>query len=567
MSVVVAAQSDVGAAAADADRWIDLGEDPAWLRAAEAGPLGQLERVSLADARMAAAAELRRPFLDWIGELGVANDGPDWWATELAAKNVYLFLFQRLCSLRAAADLLDDRTLVTCSTAAVMDAAATLAQERGLEVERRRSPARGRASRHDAAYGVWTALPHRRPALPAQRDADTLLVTWVDGRSFTEDGAYRDPHFGRLPQLLAERGHRVALLARVLPSIPFRQAVAQLAASGVAAFLPEALLTTGDRRASWRRARRYVPSIDTGARLGGVPIAALARELIDHHRIQHAYALTYERVVARLAAAGVRPKRVIVPWEGHAWETALIDAARRHLPGAEVVAYDNLNFSSLALSLYPGMPELACRPQPDRIVTNGPAFARILEAEGIPRETVRVGCALRHEGLDARPASDRSGPVVAAGSIDASQTIELIEAAHAAFGDALVAKLHPASEVERIRREVRADVRYDERPISELLEHARAMLYTYSIVPYEALAAGVPPIFFRSETLLDLDQLEPTPDVRWVGRTTNELRAALTAGEAAAATSEWQDRALTVLADALRQPGPDCVAAFLGDAS
>ncbi len=139
--------------------------------------------------------------------------------------------------------------------------------------------------------------------------------------------------------------------------------------------------------------------IPADARVGGVPAARLARELVTHQRISHAEALSYEPLLGHLAASGVRPERLVFPWEGHAWETAMIAAARRHLPDTEVIAYDNLNFSRFALSLYPGTAELDLRPLPDRVVTNGPTFARVLGAQGFPPERIRVGCALRHGHL------------------------------------------------------------------------------------------------------------------------------------------------------------------------
>lgn len=566
MSVVVAHREQMKVAPPGARSWIDLGEDPAVLRALAHGPLEELDRVSIAEARQAAASELRLPYLDWIAELGVANDGFDWWSSELAAKNVPTHLFQRLCSLRGAEDLVEDGTLLTCSSAAMMAEATVLAGRKGFDVRVQRAPDERRRIR-DMAYAAYTALPRRRPDLPPATDADTLLVTWVDERSFDDRGAYRDPFFGELPTMLAERGHRVAFLARVLPTARIGSTARKLSASGVSAFLPETLLRATDRRAAWRRARAFDPAIPGDARVGPIPATRLARELVAHNRTAHAYAMTYEPLIARLAATGLRPSRIIVLWEGHAWETALFAAARRHMPEAELIAYNNLNFSTYSVSLYPGRAELGCRPLPDHFVTHGPASARMLASGGVPPEMIRVGCALRHPSLGDRAAGDRTGDVLAAGSISAPETIELIEAAHAAFGDALVAKLHPASDMRRIKREVRTPVRYEERPISELLTHAKALVYSGSIVPFEALAAAVPPILFRSESLLSLDRLEQTPDVRWTASSSDELRAALADAEDTATTAAWSERAREVVTDALRPPTKECLKAFIGDAT
>ena len=50
----------------------------------------------------------------------------------------------------------------------------------------------------------------------------------------------------------------------------------------------------------------------------------------------------------------------------------MIASVHRHMPGTEVIGYDNLNFSRFALSLYPGPAEVAIRPLPDRVVIKAP---------------------------------------------------------------------------------------------------------------------------------------------------------------------------------------------------
>jgi hypothetical protein len=106
-------------------------------------------------------------------------------------------------------------------------------------------------------------------------------------------------------------------------------------------------------------------------------------------------------------------------------------------------------------------------------------------------------------------------------------------------------------------------IHYSDEPLNELLGRARMMLYTYSVVPYEALAVGTPPVFVRSESMLDLDQLEPSPDVRWVARTPEELRHV--AGEIAAMPDPtgWERRAREVVSAGFAPIGPGCLEQFL----
>jgi hypothetical protein len=601
MTVVVALQDAIPERLpADVRRRLHASDRPEAAGEAEA-----LERVATGPTRAAAAARLRRPYLDAIGALSRRNASPVWWATHLAAKHPYPSLFTRLCALAVADELLEDGTLVVCSTPALATEVADLAAARGLAVERATPPAWRRRAGGAAFAAAWTAgrgfarvapqparravgrlhptarfaldrTPgHRRRTLralghmpqPFAGDDTALLATWIDERSFGPDG-YRDPHFGPLAERLEQAGLRVALLPRVLPGADFGACAERLLASGQRVVFPDAWLTEADWLRCERTAARYRPDIPAGLAAGGVPLARLATEYVDEHRRACADALSYHVLVRRLTEAGTRPARVVLPWEGHAWEHALTEAVHRRLPGSVVVGYDNLNFSRLALSLYPAADELELRPLPDRVVTNGPAFARVLAAEGFPADRIRTGCALRHDGFARKPRADRAtagdGRAIVAGSIDVPQTVELVTAALAAFGDRAVVKLHPACDAAAIRAAC-PSARYDDRPLGEQLPEAALLLYTYSSVAYDALAARVPPVFVRSETYLDLDQLEPFPGLGWSARGSHELRAV--ADEIAAldadARADWERRAAQAVDDALAPCGPDAVAPFL----
>jgi hypothetical protein len=576
-------------------RWLYVGDDPTF-------ELPGVERVASAAVTMALARELRGPYLDTIGSLSALNDSPEWWASHLAAKHPYPSLFARVCGLAAARELAQDGTLIVCSTPAqlaelrrelpgaraVGAAGAALRRRASADATRLAWPALRwfgeRAPR--SVRGVLTACDtparfalertpgHRRRVLEAlgavplrdfSGDDTVLLVTWLDHRSFSETGEYVDPHLGPLGAMLADRGPRVARLAKVLLHAAFEPVARALVASGERAAFPDSHLSGADWRSCERRVAAFRPEIPDSSRVGGVPFTRLAREYAHDHVRAQVDALSHELLIRRMAQAGVRPARIVFPWEGHAWEQVLTGAAHASMPGCRVVGYDNLNFSRLALSLYPAGSEAGIRPLPDRVVTNGPTFSEVLGASAFPEDRIRTGCALRHPHLRdvPVPAARRQGFVLAAGSIDAGQTIELLRKASDAFGDELVARLHPASDARRIRAALPHGVRFSDEPLSALLRRARLMLYTYSVVPYEALAAGTPPVFVRSDAMLDLDQLEPSPDVRWVARTPEDLRRV--AGEIAAVPdpARWERRAHEVVGAAFAPTGTGCLDQFL----
>ena len=594
-------------------RWIYVGDDGGWRLRAERDQFHGVELKRLGPLATEAAARLRDPYLEWIGDLSRANADHDWWASELAAKNVYTHLFTRLCALDAARRAIaeaDESTLVVCSTPALLAEVASAAGARDLPVGelwtrpstravagaslRRRAPSVAAAWARVAPSGMLE-MPGKSGRLrwwlddePGYRrrvlgrlgagvphglegPGTCLLVTWADSRSFEADGSYRDPHFGPLVAMLRDRGLRVVHMPRVLGSASFASTAGRLLATGEEMVFAETLLTSEDLRDARRAASEFNPEIPSDATVGGVPVARLAREHIEENRGRHVRNLLYGPLARRLAEAGLSPQRIVIPFEGQAWEQALVGGVRRHLPQSKVVAYDNLNFSRLALSLYPARSELGLRPLPDRIVTNGSLFRDVLVSEGMPSEIVEVGCALRH-GNHLRAAQRVRGgrKIVVAGTIDWAQTVELIELSLEALTSLevpIVAKLHPASDVRAIQRAVRgaAEVKFSVDPIETALADAALLIYGYSFVCYDALAAGVPPVFASLESALDLDQLEPLPELGWRAADASALRAAASSILAMSdeARAEWAQRARAALDEALRPVDAGCASAFL----
>jgi hypothetical protein len=597
---LVALQSELPASP-KVTRWLYAGDDTAWRLRAERGALAHLQRIESADALQNAALRLRRPFIDWIGTLSAANDSLEWWASELAAKNSYSMFFDRICSLAAAVELAaEDNTLVVCSTPAL---ATEVARCLGAPVPVRPGlTAPARSGRR--ALRAWARLaPRALMSLPGRLsererlilDSDPryrmrvlkragagrlgdfsgpdtfLLFTWVDARSF--DGkAYVDPHVGMLAELLRDRGMRVAFVPRVLPSMPFDDAVPKLVASGETFVFPDTYVDLDSQRACAAEATSFRFRILDESTIDGIPVAALARELTEVARPSQVRALSVAALIRALADGGVRPERIVHTYEGHNWELALAYAARQHLPETKIVGYENVNMSRLALSMYPASNELGRRPLPDRIVTNGPAFHEVLVDEGMPARLVTTGCGLRHAYLweklpEPSPRTGRRFRILVATDATFGPAAEIVQKAAEAFGadpdvDVIV-KCHPLLREADVRA-FAPDLHYTQERIRDLLADADAVLYAYSAVGYEALAHGVPPVFVRAETTLDLDQLEPFQDLRWEGRTPAELRDAVSqiASLDDAERAAWRERGRAAAARAFAPPNPACVEAF-----
>jgi len=602
------------------ESWLYLGDGAATRIELERAIAGRLERIATAGSLQRHADALKRPYIDEIGSLSVLNDSPRWWASELAAKSPYTRLFERLCALAVACELLDsglDDCLVVCATPALLAEVESAAAAAGIETLRAHgspAPAAAKPPRRDLLAGrvtgsVGPRLPlplvtrairakpwiqgslesspgFRRRVLeslgathePLAGPGTALLLTWLDGRNVTSDGAYVDPHLGWLPEALRGRGYRLAFLPRLLRTTGFADLAQRLLGTGERFLFPELLLDEAAVRHCDESARRFTPVVPNETNVSGVPLARLAREQVEDHRTAQGQNLVYEPLVEQLARAGVQPEIIVHTFEGHAWEQVLAGAVHRHLPGTRVVGCDNLNLTRFALSRFPAAAELGLRPLPDRIVTNGPIPSEALVAEGVPQGMVVAGCAIRHPrlfepGEGAPPDAPEQPVVLVATDASFDRSVELVVKAVEAFAAdetwKLVVKCHPliaAPAVEAFVRDVTGrEGIYVDRPFRELLPSASVLLYTYSSVCYEALAAGVPPVFVQAETDLDLDQLDPFPDLRWTARTAAELQAALRAIRelAPAERAAWQERAREAVRRTLAPVTPECVEAFL----
>jgi hypothetical protein len=588
--------------------WLYLGEGAAARIELESRLSGELERISTADSLKRQADALRRPYVDAIGKLSLLNASPEWWASELAAKSPYYRLFERLCALAVARELLDsglDGCLAVCATPSLLvevEEAATAAaietaivQVSPLPTESR--PDVGSRLRWKLARASTRLKPWSRPA-PKQdhafkRDLLTslgaeneplsgprtaLLFTWADGRNVTPQGSYVDPHFGWLPEGLRDRGYRIAFLPRFLPRTDFADLARRLIGTGERFLFPELLLDEAVARQCDEASIAFSPVIPEESDVSGVPFARLAREHVDEYRAAQAANLVYRPLVEALSRAGVEPELVFHTYEGHAWEQVLAGAVRSYLPHTRVVGCDNLNLTRFALSRCPAAAELAIRPLPDRIVTNGPTARDELVAAGVPERIVVAGCGIRHAALardGTGPARRGRAPATVLVATDASfdRAVELVGKAVEAFGSdeawKLVVKVHPLLDRSAVEAFVATSTGagdiYVDPPIRELLSGAGLLLYTYSSVCFEALAAGVPTVFVEAETDLDLDQLEPFPELRRSARTAAELREAAGAVLALspADRDHWRRLAREAVDAALAPVRPDCVEAYL----
>ncbi|MFQ5872487.1 MAG: hypothetical protein ACE5JL_01605, partial [Dehalococcoidia bacterium] len=234
------------------------------------------ERVDLSALFHTTVAELKGVYVDYIGSLGPERASLDWWLGWLSEKNVYVSkTFLHACYVKTCLKLLQDsvsepRLLVLI----IENPAVRRCLLRNLPPQKLHSVhvVEPRWRRHllvlrdvaemvarrgffllNGLYHITVAKylygSYRRSVLKGSRrrsDPLTLFVTWVDSRSFPQDGGYIDAYLGDAARYARQRGDNVATVPVVLRRLPYGRALASMKASGESFLPPHAFLTVVD---------------------------------------------------------------------------------------------------------------------------------------------------------------------------------------------------------------------------------------------------------------------------------------------------------------------------------
>jgi hypothetical protein len=491
------------------------------------------------------AKNLRQPYIDWIGELSELNNSFDWWCCDLPAKNVHNNFLTHVCLISVANAIIPKfsvPTLVVCSNNILLK----LLAHHGTIIN---SP--NKTDILQTIYPFMKMLPimpsvgtiiplyqryletdirYRKKVLgdldihPVKDFTGTLFYTWVDNRSFNGD-IYSDIMFGPLPK------QNPGYVPRILFNAPYRETAEKIARTNEVMLFPELYITEDNIEANTSNIDIFSPKIPADSLIGDVPV----KDIADYHILNSQKImldnLLYRSAICNMADMNISPSHIIYDCEGHSWEQAMILSARRYMPKAKIIGYDNLTFSRMFTSMFPSTTEFKIKPLPDKIITNGLLYTQILLDNGWPEKLVRTGCAIRHKYLWEKEIS-RSKPqgppynIMVATSIGFDDSVELISKSIEAFnGDNnynLIIKCHPV--INNAVKRYFGDITFDSAPVSELLKKSHVLLYTFTTTCYEALLYGTFPIFIRSENFINLDKLDSVPFIRSSASSPGEIK-------------------------------------------
>jgi hypothetical protein len=478
----------------------------------------------------ATAHRLRMPFLRTMAELGRRYQSIGWWVSRLSERNPMVSpLFLRCCYLVTALELLresEEDLLIVSDSAALLDSIAREARASGWKVERR-----GEAEEVHNAFqsllriAVFTWRWMRRTRGSAARVDGILLRTWLDESSFGGDGTLHDRYFTKLSSWLQARGHRVTIMP-VLMNLrrSEREAWRWLAASGRNILDRWTLHGAGDVARAIMACASQLRIRFQSVHIAEIDATALfeeerQRSLFDTGSLDAALWYTLPK---RLAKRGDRVTLFLDLFENMITEKPLLAGFREFMPSTRIVAFQHAVPAPLLVSIFVPAEEVDFAPLPDRILTNGSFFTRVLVDAGLPAALAGEAPALRYEYIHEMNDAVHGDGVLVPLPLPLDDAVELLAKVHAALSAdstiPVLVKPHPMSDLSDVLRTagidgVPAHWTIASGDMKSALRRAKVVVTLGSSTAFEAVAAGWSVVTVGRDAALDQNPLQWFPEI------------------------------------------------------
>jgi hypothetical protein len=538
-------------------KWVYLGEDVSKAILIDEMMHDKGERVETAEMLQEVAVELRQPYIDYIGKLSLKKNSLMWWASSVSEKGPYRSkAFLHICYVKICADILkkdsDEPIVFFVEEKAVRQAILENMPTGNFEhLKDTGEYVRGALKdlKEFILYKGWFLLSsiyriaiakyaYRMQGRARSQEPFTLIHTWVDRRSFDQDGVYRESYFGELPNYLKKSGKNVVIVPHVLSTTPYLKTVDNMAKSEHMFLVPHAFLSIRDVCSVFFTTSTNKPKKIRYPKFGNIDISGIIHEGLKNDWIAAyaAFDLLLYRFVRRLKEKQFSVDTVIYPYENQIWEKVLCTAMREFHPSAYLIGYQHSAISRMYLNYFFSKRETSIMPLPDRIVTNGRRIKDAFVESGYPKEKVVQGGAVRYayllEPKMVTHRREKGKPVVlVTSSIGKFEAMELIWKVFKAFEHQnkyqILIKCHPAMPFEKISQHLKvklpAHFTVSEKPVAELLKESDVVLYTGTATCVEAIALGVSVVHVESDLMIDLDPLDFEVRARLSARNPEEI--------------------------------------------
>lgn len=557
-------------------KWAYLGEDVSNTSAITKLIGADGERLDIAEMLQQTACLARQQYIDYIGKLSAENNSMVWWAGSLSEKNPFVSkTFQYFCYIKVSLSLIEshrqNNLVFFVESRNLRLALMSNIPERGEKHVYHIEPALSniRESMKDGiefiiksswfllnnVYRVFLTKHIYRlngsNALKLDESGNGfgkdlfLIHTWVDHRSFNEDGTFRDAYFGKLKDVMKSKGKNVVIVPYVLHTVPYGDTIKKLISCDEDFLIPSAYLKISDVLKVLKLTFKKPENISNPT-LENIGISYLIYNdnINDWKDMRLMSNLLSYYLVRNLKELGVPIEQFTYTYENHTWEKVYCAAFREFYPSTRILGYQHAAISKMYLNYFMSEHEFDIVPSPDVVLTTGNHSANMLIRSGYDPGKIISSGAIRYEYLtrilnqnvipEKNKRNDSTKPnIVVTTSIDKNESSELILKAIGAFGSLdtynVILKCHPVMPYEQVVADLNMGplpkhFTVSDKTMSTLLNGCDLLLYTSSTTGIEALAVGLPVLHIGSSFIIDRDVLDSLPNIRTSVKTEEDIR-------------------------------------------
>ncbi|MFH2011555.1 MAG: hypothetical protein ABIJ37_02435 [Pseudomonadota bacterium] len=378
--------------------WTFFGTD-ACLRENVIKKLGEGNRYYYAEELSDITIKNKKPFLDWIAEIGKKQEQPFWWGTNIAYKNpLSTDLFLNICLLTLLKEWIDKgvkKRLVIVEHPPLLKACANNLDSPAILIEKSVANCIGYTLKtvffswtrmllflirylNMWLLNKWFGVNYKKKLRDLFKSSPSILMyTWVEDRSFA-DGHFTDIYLGKLKTFYETKGLRTVFV--ISPEIPPRF-MDKIYRSGE--IIPTLLfISLADIISSFFHSVSFKWAKALPDFCGFDLHPVFENEKIKEKGKLCYYIALYYGFYNFFKETDINCKAIIYPFENQPWDKMAIMGMQKAESSSKMIAYQHTVVPCFLLNYFLGENEKGIHPEPDIIVANGDTWARVLKKSG-----------------------------------------------------------------------------------------------------------------------------------------------------------------------------------------
>jgi surface carbohydrate biosynthesis protein (TIGR04326 family) len=367
--------------------------------------------------------EIRKPFIDFMGEIGKADNSRQWWSGHIASKNtaatnLFLHTTYLFCVINILKNSKIDVVLIL-DNIALAKCISIVGRKLGYQTINSFS----REKKIFEIINFWfifsfksilffyriflakrNILKHFRPFQFQElgNKKRILIRSWFT-ESNLQSTIYRDRNFGVLVEWLESKNYEVCILPMFFNITSKMSCVyTYLNKQRLNFLLPERYIGWPDIFKLYRDGCKLFLKNYDFAEINDVNIAPLLNDVLKRQGFDLSLAKLNSSYffLKYLKKNSVRVDSFCYPFENNAPEKSFLLGCREFYPNSKVIGFQHTAFYETNLAFYNGKIEEKIHPLPDKIVCSGLKYLSLFEESGFPKKILVKGSNLRFNSVN-----------------------------------------------------------------------------------------------------------------------------------------------------------------------